>query len=194
MNKSKILSRDCPILCKKIYLRQLSQNDSRKLSGAANSYEVASQIGSDFTFPHPYTDEDAKRFIAAAASARAKGEEYHFGIFVRGSNALAGMVGLREIDKERHTAEIGYWLNPSFWGNNYAYEASREVLSFAFDKIGLNVVYATTFAFNKRSINLLRRLKFSAPEVAHGLFIHDSKIAHAISMSLTRFSWEAQFR
>jgi RimJ/RimL family protein N-acetyltransferase len=46
------------------------------------------------------------------------------------------------------------------WGKRYGYEAGRLAIAFAFQELNLHRVTATTFDYNKRSINLVERLGF----------------------------------
>ena len=58
---------------------------------------------------------------------------------------MIGTCGFTRIDEENRIVEIGYVLNPSYWGNGYATEAVNIVLDFAFklhNDIGFSCKYA----------------------------------------------------
>ena len=59
-----------------------------------------------------------------------------------------------------YTPEVGlFWaLLPEHWGNGYAMEAARAMLSYAFDDLQLRRIVATTEHDNHRSIAVMRRL------------------------------------
>ena len=63
---------------------------------------------------------------------------------------------LREFD----TADIGYELNPTYWGHGYATEAMRQLIVFAFDDLGLAELTARVVDTNAASLRVLERLGF----------------------------------
>jgi RimJ/RimL family protein N-acetyltransferase len=68
-----------------------------------------------------------------------------------------GGVGLR-VDEPHQNAELGYWLGVPYWGQGYATEASREMLSYGFGELGLHRIFASHFKHNLASGNILRKL------------------------------------
>lgn len=54
--------------------------------------------------------------------------------------------------------EIGWHLKRSEWGKGYATEAAQEGVRYAFDRLGLEVLYAVIYAENTKSIAITRRL------------------------------------
>jgi RimJ/RimL family protein N-acetyltransferase len=58
------------------------------------------------------------------------------------------------------TSEVGlFWaLFPEHWGNGYATEAARAMVSYAFDELELARIVATTEHDNVRSIAVMKRL------------------------------------
>ena len=62
-----------------------------------------------------------------------------------------------------HTPEVGlFWaLFPEHWGNGYATEAARAMVSYAFDKLDLWRIVATTENDNRRSVAVMRRLEMT---------------------------------
>ena len=73
-----------------------------------------------------------------------------------------GMAGMHEPGPEfgvgRPCVEIGWRLDPEFWGKGYATEAAREVLRFGFNKVGLSEIVSFTALENVRSFIVMERL------------------------------------
>jgi hypothetical protein len=90
------------------------------------------------SIPHPYSEEQARQWIAGHADLFAKGKFSVFGMELKQQRTLAGTVGLREIDAEHSQAELGFWIAVELWGQGCATEAAREVVSFGFEQLGLN--------------------------------------------------------
>jgi RimJ/RimL family protein N-acetyltransferase len=103
--------------------------------------------------PHPYTLEDAERFLATACVVVPRTA---FAIEVDG--AAVGCIALeRHGDIERISAEIGYWLGVAYWGRGIATDAVRAITRYALDGFGLCRVYALPFAHNVASCRVLEK-------------------------------------
>lgn len=104
-------------------------------------------------FPHPYTLDDAARWIRHAATSD---PETHFAIVVGGE--AAGGIGIDlQTDVFHRCAEIGYWLGEAFWGRGIATEAVRAVTQWAFSRFGICRVEAVVFAWNPASMRVLEK-------------------------------------
>jgi len=104
-------------------------------------------------FPHPYTVDDARAFIARARAMR---PEAHFAIAVDG--AVVGGIGFGlHTDVERVSAEVGYWLGEPFWGRGITTEALRAVSAWAIPQYGLTRIYAVPFEWNPASCRVLEK-------------------------------------
>jgi RimJ/RimL family protein N-acetyltransferase len=55
-------------------------------------------------------------------------------------------------------ADIGYELDPHYWGHGYAIEAARAIMEFGFAELLLHRIWAKTNADNTGSIRLLEKL------------------------------------
>ena len=96
-------------------LRSWEVRDVDALARHANDREVWLNLRD--RFPHPYTREDARRWIALCADEPL--HSTHLAIEVDGS--AVGAVGFDRLqDVHRLTAEIGYWLGRAVWGRRRA--------------------------------------------------------------------------
>jgi RimJ/RimL family protein N-acetyltransferase len=110
------------------------------------------------SIPHPYSEDQAREWIARHTSPSGPGKEIVFGITTRGEGRLIGAVGLREIDTEHSQAEMGFWIEVESWGKGYATEATRAVLGCAFERLSLNRVYAHHMVRNPASGRVLEKV------------------------------------
>ncbi len=58
-------------------------------------------------------------------------------------------------------AELGYWLGEPYWGMGLAAEASRRMIRYAFEELGMTKVWAAYYEGNDRSRLLQERLGFT---------------------------------
>lgn len=76
---------------------------------------------------------------------------------------LIGSCGVHTINTRFDSLEIGYELDPHYWGNGYACEAVTLMLKNCYEQnfpIKLNRITATTHRANQASISLLTKLGF----------------------------------
>ena len=85
-----------------------------------------------------------------------------WGLYNKNNNKFIGTIGFHYLRKsESFIAEIGFDLSKDYWGNGFMPEAIKEVMSFGFTQMGLDIIDATVEPANERSINLMRKLGFN---------------------------------
>jgi [ribosomal protein S5]-alanine N-acetyltransferase len=85
-----------------------------------------------------------------------------WGLYNKNNNKFMGTIGFHYLRKsESLIAEIGFDLSKDYWGNGFMPEAIKEVISFGFTQMGLEIIDATVEPANERSINLMRKLGFN---------------------------------
>ncbi|PYX25889.1 MAG: GNAT family N-acetyltransferase [Acidobacteria bacterium] len=136
----------------RLVLRPYSLSDVEPLVRLAGAREVAATT---LRIPHPYTEQDAKNFIATCQAST--GDEARFAITLRTDGQFCGGTGLL-LDAAHHHAELGYWLGVPFWGQGYATEAARAVLDYGFDVLNLHRIYASYLTHNVASGGVLRKI------------------------------------
>lgn len=104
--------------------------------------------------PHPYTQADGERFIAACAEERAAGAGVTLAIEERVSGQMIGCIGAPFAPGN---AELGYWLGRPYWGQGFATEAARRLLRFLFDVCGRGLVWACPEPANEASRHVLEK-------------------------------------
>lgn len=137
-------------------LRPWRRGDETSLVEHANDREV--WINLTDAFPHPYTLQDARNWIALTRGA---GESWTpLAIEVEG--AAAGGIGTqRRHDVYRRTAGIGYWLGQRYWGHGIATEALRLVTEHAFATTDLARLEAHVFEWNPASCRVLEKAGYT---------------------------------
>jgi ribosomal-protein-alanine N-acetyltransferase len=109
----------------RLKLRPYTEADIPELLPLIGTREVAATTP---RIAHPYTEQDAKAFLALAKDP----DKLWLAITLRSDGRQIGGVGLR-VEKQHHHAELGYWLGVPFWGHGYATEAAADILRYGFD-------------------------------------------------------------
>jgi RimJ/RimL family protein N-acetyltransferase len=84
--------------------------------------------------------------------------KFQFAVTLKPTGQLIGNCGVRRDSAEAQEADIGYELDPRFWGKGYATEAARAVLHFGFTQMNVHRVTAWCVADNTASAHVLEKL------------------------------------
>jgi ribosomal-protein-alanine N-acetyltransferase len=112
-----------------------------------------------------------------------------WGIVRKGDAELIGTCGFYDWVKTDYRAEIGYDLDPAYWGRGLMTEALRIVLVYGFKKMGLNRVQAIIESRNIRSLQLIRRLGFKKEGVLRQKSFFNGTFRDDVCFSLLRGEW-----
>jgi len=134
----------------RLKLRPYAESDTAELIPLIGAREVAATTG---RIPHPYTEKDARRFVADAQGD----DEIRLAVTLRSDGRMIGGIGLRLFEPHQH-AELGYWLGVPYWGKGFATEAAREMLRYGFEALRLHRIFAMHFMHNPASGRILAKL------------------------------------
>lgn len=143
------------LVTERLRLRPFDASDGAAVEQLAGAREVADTT---LTIPHPYPAGGGTAWIATHASAWERGEQLSLAICARTApQQILGAIGLHMSTTHRH-GEIGYWVGVDAWGNGYATEAARAVVSYAFSQLGLRRVQGRHFTRNAASGRVMQKL------------------------------------
>jgi ribosomal-protein-alanine N-acetyltransferase len=140
--------------CGTCKIRSWRPEDAQPLVRHANNVNVWRNLRD--RFPHPYTLDDAQRWLTHALSSD---PEVDFAI-VSGGEAVGGIGFTLGSDVERHSAEVGYWLGEAVWGRGIATAALRAATRWVILMFDLWRVFAVPFSDNIGSIRVLEKAGF----------------------------------
>ena len=133
-------------------------------------------------FPHPYTLEDAGRWLALAATADPR---THLAIDV--DEAAVGGIGVTIGDGQfRHTGSVGFWLGEPYWGRGIMSEALPAITADAFTRLGLTRVSATVFEWNPASMRVFEKAGYRREGVLRGSIAKDGQIVDQVVFAMLR--------
>jgi RimJ/RimL family protein N-acetyltransferase len=153
---------------RRLVLRALDAQDAPRLAELAGDWDIVRMTG---RMPHPYTLEDAEKFVAIVAAQDPRRDATF--VLEHDGDGPIGVMGFFH-DSEPYP-EIGYWVGKPFWGQGFATEALEAALDWA--RLGWNkrAVAAGHFADNPASGRVLTKAGFlytgevkSKPSLARG--------------------------
>lgn len=135
------------IFTDRLILRPWSLDDSSDLYEYAQSELVGPNAGWK---PHK-SEEESKEIINMFIT-----NNDSYAIVLKEENKVIGGIGLhnRKPDvslEDLEQREIGYVLNPKYWGNAYVPEAVRALLKYGFEKMNLDLIWCGHYDFNNKS-------------------------------------------
>ena len=132
--------------------------DAASLVRHANNPKIAARVRD--RFPHPYTLENARQFLAGVGHRNPDKQEFSLAIEVDGA-AVGGIGIIRGIDIERVSAELGYWLGEEYWGRGIVSAAIRKFAPWVMERYSLTRLHADCFTDNPASSRVLEKAGFT---------------------------------
>ncbi|MTI31764.1 GNAT family N-acetyltransferase [Xanthovirga aplysinae] len=105
------------------------------------------------------TTEDSKRLIQYFESRFLEKKAVRWGIGLKNQKGIIGTIGYNNFSKN-HRANIGFDLQPAFWGKGIMKEVLAKVLDFGFHELEINRVEGEVMKGNIQSMKLLERFSF----------------------------------
>ena len=134
-------------------LRELEPGDAPHLLPLLSAPDVAR-----FISPPPRSLEQFACFIETSRREREAGRYAAFALMPHGHPHAVGVVQLRQVERNFVTAEWGFAMGSPWWGSGLFVDASRLLLEFAFDTVGVHRLEARAAAPNGRCQAAMQKL------------------------------------
>ena len=167
--------RKIPVLeTDRLYLRKMKVSDFSDMYEYARLESVTRYL---LWREHPdkaYT----KDYLSYIQSKYRAGEFFDWAVVHKESGKMIGTCGFASLDFENNSAEIGYVLNPEFWGKGYATEAVKKVIEFGFYDLNLHRIEARYIVGNEKSRRVMEKcgMFFEGVHVS-SLFVKDKYVS-----------------
>ncbi len=177
-----------PVLCtKRLIVRPLSVLD------ADDMYEYAktSMVGPMAGWPPHSSIADTISVIKTMTAP------YGLGVWAIVLKETGKMIGTIELYNHivHFKAELGYSLNPSYWGHGYATEAAKEVIAFGFEYLELKRIEVGTFIDNYQSQRVCEKLGFIKEGIARSGYVrYDGKVFDKMMFGMTDKEYREMYK
>ncbi len=145
-----------PIHTERLLLRPITIKDAPDIFAYASNPEVTKYV----RFVTHKSIKDTHAFIRRVQASYRKGITPLWGIEIKASGRLIGASGFLQWPNPDRRAELGYVINPDFWGQGYVTEAAKALCEFAFKKMKVNRIEACAFVEQKASQRVLEKIGF----------------------------------
>ena len=141
---------------KRLLLRNWTIKDSQDMFDYAKSDLVGPNAG----WPPHKTEAESKKIISTFIK-----DDDVLAVMLKSENKVIGSIGLHDRSPDEkitsNQREIGYVLNPAYWGNGYIPEAVNGLLALGFYDLGLNLIWCGHFEGNQKSKRVIEKCGFN---------------------------------
>lgn len=117
---------------------------------------------------------------------------YEYGIYRSEDNKYIGHGDIEVYYQNEYggCGEIGYFILPDFWGQGYATEIARLMLSISFKELKLHRISATCNAYNVSSENIMKKLGMVLEGESRKVRFKDGRWDNQLNYSILKDEWE----
>ena len=182
--------RDPPeIETKRLLLRKMSRRDAADMFEYSKNPNVTEYL---LWSPHPDRNYTS-RYLAYIQSRYRSGDFFDWAVVWEESGKMIGTCGFTRFNYDANSAEVGYVLNPDFWGIGVAPEAVRAVMQFGFSELDLHRIEAKYMVGNGRSSRVMEKLGMSFEGVSRDSMFVKGKYVSVGTYSILRDEYIRKF-
>jgi [ribosomal protein S5]-alanine N-acetyltransferase len=173
----------------RVRLRPFEAADAPEVARLASDRRISSMT---LFVPHPYELHHAQDWIARHDELWISDNEAIFAVCLRDQDSpgtLVGAIGL-SIERAHQRAELGYWIGVPYWGQGFATEASRALIDFGFESLGLQRIHSCHFGTNPASGRVLVKAGLRPEGTARKHLVKWGEPQDQVRYGLCRDEWE----
>lgn len=170
----------------RLTMRQMLLADCGDMYEYASRHDVTKYVT---WYPHPdrdYTNE----YLRYLGNRYAAGMFYDWAIVYEPDCKMVGTCGFTSFNFVADSAEVGYVLNPAYWGKGIMQEALARVLQFGFENLGLNRIEAKYIEDNVRSRHVMEKVGMTFEGVLRQAMLVKGNYVNVGVCSILRSEWE----
>ncbi len=156
----------------RLKIRMVQKGDAEDLYELCRRPET-----SRFSLWSPHEDlKETKEFIAYQISLYRKRKCMFFVVEEKASGKVIGTCSYVSMDSDYKMAEIGYSILSDLWNHGFATEVAEALTGYAFDRIGVQRVFARLLPQNTASARVLLKLGFEFEGRAKNGFYYNGRV------------------
>ena len=114
-----------------------------------------------------------------------------FSVLTRETDEFVGHVGLFGADVKERFAVFGIIIGPPFWGRGLGTDATRLMVRYGFDELGLHRIELNVWAFNERAVRAYTAAGFAIEGRRRENVFHDGRWHDELLMAQLEPEWRA---
>ena len=168
----------------RLILRPWREEDADDLYTYASDPDVGLPAG----WPPHTSVENSREIIRTVLSAPDT-----FAVCLKENGKPIGSIGFHRNDlaEDDDEYELGYWIGKPYWGQGLIPEASREMLRYAFEDLGMNRIWCGYYDGNEKSRRVQEKLGFVYQGKTEGIEVRQmNEIRTGNSNLMTKARWQ----
>ena len=172
----------------RLIYRQFTDDDAQRLYDIRDNEKVMQYMDA---YPEPNV-ESVKHKIQEMNLAFEMKLGINWAMIKKNTAVMIGYFGIWKIDADNCRGEIGYALDPKYWGKGYMSEAFQRLISFGFQKLHLHSLEANINPHNESSGKILLKHGFVKEGYFRENFYFDGKFLDSEVYSLLERDWHSK--
>jgi ribosomal-protein-alanine N-acetyltransferase len=183
----------------KIYLNKLPADDSKEIY-----FESISLTGLDEMHKYSTNDKFYEFFEFNVFKSKTETEQYlkklinrtklidgdiqamYWFVRLKEDSKLLGSAALVNINQNRKSAEIGYGIDPNYWGKGYVLLLQNALIRYTFESLGLNRLHGITMVNNERTISSIYAAGFKKEGILRDYYFKDNRFIDGLKYSMLK--------
>lgn len=175
----------------RLQLRKLTLADAEDY----NHHLFGSEAVSRYMLWNPH--RDVSESVASIRNVLGRYEEgrcYRWGITLKETNELIGMIDLLRFDEEKDSCSFAYMVGECYWGRGYGTEALKAVFAFAFTQMEVKSITADHMAENPASGRVMEKAGMMRTRILPAKYEKNGSTYDAIEYTITQADWNKNCR
>lgn len=141
-----------------VKLRELRLSDTDKMFEIVSDQDVAN----NFVFTRfPFSKNNLEEFIK---DSWGNSKSVNWAIADE-HDEYVGTISLKNINYIDRNAEYAIVIRKKYWGQSFAYEATKSIIEYGFNKLNLHKIYLNVLSSNQRANKFYQRFGFAEEAV-----------------------------
>ena len=183
----------------KIYLNKLPVDDSKliyfepiSLTGLdeMHKYSINEKFYDFFEFnafkSKTETEQYLKKLINRTKLIDGDIQAMYWFVRLKEDSKLLGSAALVNINQNRKSAEMGYGIDPNYWGKGYVLLLQNTLINYTFESLGLNRLHGITMVNNERTISSIYAAGFKKEGILRDYFFKDNRFINGLKYSMLK--------
>lgn len=170
----------------RLIIRQFHETDADRLYEIRSNNEVMRYMD---TFPERNINEIKYKIQEMNLAFELK-QGLNWALEEKSSGMMIGYFGIWRIERENCRGEIGYSLDPKYWGKGYMAEAFQKIIPFGFQQLHIHSFEGNVNPNNENSIKILKKHGFVKEGYFRENFLFDGKFLDSEVYSLLEKDWD----
>lgn len=167
----------------RLQLRKLTLDDAEDY----HRHLFGSEAVSRYMLWSPHRDvSESVASIRKVLRRYEEGRCYRWGITLKATEELIGIIDLLRFDEEADSCSFAYMLGQAYWGRGYGTEALKAVFDFAFTKMEIRSITADHMAENPASGRVMEKAGMTRTRFLPEKYQKNGKTYDAIEYTITQ--------